>query len=365
MLKKNIALALGFCVLLQPASVFSVTVKPQTPPNQFGIYLNAQNAGNEEFATLVIDRLSARGMSALVFDVKAEYVYFHSTGSSIADESGLVISLYDLHDIVTQAKEKGIYTIARYVAVKDMMLGSVYPETRLADPETGEKLDTEWVEPANETVLEYNRQLITEVARSGVDEINLDYIRYPSDNLSSLNKLSTAEKVVNIEAFVRMARRAIDSVGMDTKLGISTFAILGWNYEDNIRTLGQDVVRFAPFVDIISPMAYPQTFSEAGGYFVPGQNPRSREYWIVYRTLEGYKELLGEHAWKLRPWIQGYFVDASAMVDQIEAVYDAGLCGFTVWSAGNYYQPLYQAMHQVRDTPSPCQETMQVVENIE
>lgn len=348
-----ISLLFGFALFAQPYFVFAEDLAMQNPQKQFGIYLTASNAGDQEFLAGVIDRLPGRGIPALVFDVKGYYVYFDSK-SELANEANLIVPLIDLPDLIAKAHEKGIYTIARYVAVRDKRLGQVYPETRMSDPITGEALDTEWVHPSHHTVLEYNRQLISEIAKAGVDEINLDYIRYPTDNLASLYKMTPQEKIVHLEAFVRMARRAIDMSGSGTKLGISTYAILGWQFEDNVRTLGQDIRRFAPFVDVISPMAYPQTFSTAGGYFDPAIHPRSRMYWLVYRTLEGYKEVLGEHAWKLRPWIQGYYTDAEDMTDQIEAVYDSGLCGFTVWSASNYYQPLYAALRNMSAVPERC-----------
>lgn len=352
-----------FLLLLQPASVFAESSSDTVAQQQIGIYVNATNAGDDAFIAGVLDRLPDRGIHALVFDVKGYYVYFDSQ-SGLANEANLVVRLIDLPAIIEKAHAKGIYTIARYVAVRDKFLGRAFPQTRMSDPETGEALDTEWVHPSHTTVLEYNRQLISEIARAGVDEINLDYIRYPTDNLTSLYKMTPKEKIVHLEAFVRMARRAIDVTGSDTKLGISTYAILGWQYKENIRTLGQDITRFAPFVDVISPMAYPQTFSTAGGYFNPAYHPRSRMYWIVYRTLAGYREVLGDHAWKLRPWIQGYYVDAMDMSEQIAAVFDSGLCGFTVWSASNYYQPLYSAL-QSGSVPERCRSIDRVAKSIE
>lgn len=45
-------------------------------------------------------------------------------------------------------------------------------------------------------------------------------------------------------------------------------------------------------------------------------------YWLVYRTLTGYNDLLGpEHSGKIRPWIQGYGVTTKDMQDQMRAVY--------------------------------------------
>ncbi len=121
----------------------------------------------------------------------------------------------------------------------------------------------------------------------------------------------------------------------------------------NVKTLGQDVVRFAPLLDVISPMAYPATFTSPE-YYVPGKHPVSRMYWLVYRTLTGYQELLGEeHKHKLRPWIQGYYVDKKDMKEQMQAVYDTGLCGFQVWNANNNYQYTYPAMGEMT-VPENC-----------
>jgi|TARA_Y100000310_G_scaffold175693_1_gene175766 hypothetical protein len=357
----SIAQFAGLALLLLPFSTLAQS--PDTfPQKQIGIYLNATNAGDDEFVAGVIDRLPDRGIPALVFDIKGNYVYFDSQ-SGLANEANLVVSLIDLPALVEKAHSKGIYTIARYIAVRDKFLGRAFPQTRMSHPETGVALDTDWVHPSHETVLEYNRQLIGEIASAGVDEINLDYIRYPTDNLRSLSAMSTGEKIVHLEAFVRMARRAIDMADSDTKLGISTYAILGWYYDSTIQNIGQDIVRFAPFVDVISPMAYPQTFAY-GAYFDPALHPRTREYYLVSRTLKGYIEILGEHAWKLRPWIQGYYVDTGDMTEQIAAVYDSGLCGFTVWSASNYYQPLYSSLRAL-EVPDRCSITEEVAQVIE
>jgi hypothetical protein len=352
-MKYTLTLIAALVTLLAPGEITNAEISdPLLAQRAQGIYLNITNVKNADFTTTVLQRLRDRGLTTVVFDVKDKYVYFDSQDGELAKEAGLVLSLYDLHDLIAEAKKDGIYTIARFVAVKDKALGDALPDTRIKHPLTKVGLDSEWVEPSHETVLEYNRQLITEVARSGVDEINLDYIRYPTDNISSLSHMTTAEKVVHLEAFVRMARRAIDTVGYDTKLGISTYAILGWYYDSSMINTAQDVKRFAPFVDVISPMAYPGTFAK-GAYFDPSLHPRSRMYYLVHRTLEGYKEVLGEeHAWKLRPWIQGYYTTAEEMVEQMDAVYAAGLCGFTVWSQGNYYSSLYSGI-QKWDTPVP------------
>lgn len=322
-------------------------------PDVFGVYLTPSSAGRESFLQETLKNLSDAGGSAIVVDVKGSYVYFNSK-SPLANELDLVRPLYDLPAIIKAAHDNDIYVIGRFIAVKDAGFTARVPASRIYNPERTRVLTQTWIDPEDPTALEYNGQIICELAASGIDEINLDYIRFSTAEVGALRVYSGEAKADKIEKFVVMARNAIDTCGPKTKLGLSTFAILGWNYESNLATLGQDVVRMAPIVDIISPMAYPQTFS-VGAYYNPAIHPRSRMYYLVNRTLTGYAELLGEeHTHKIRPWIQGYFTTARDMREQIDAIYDAGLCGYTVWSAGNHYGHTYQAMRTETNRPERC-----------
>lgn len=311
--------------------------------NAAGVYLTSGSTGRKQFFEDTIKDLGEAGGNALIFDVKGSAVYFHST-AELANKYGLVRPLYDLPEIIRYAHEQGIYVMGRLIAVKDDGITSKAPETLVRHPKSNVVLSYGWVDPSNQTALRYNREVICDLAKSGIDEINMDYIRFSTANFGALKVWSGQEKADKVYEFVKMAREAIDECGPSTKLGISAYAILGWNYPVNLETLGQDVIRFAPMLDVISPMAYPATFTSPE-YYVPGKHPVSRMYWLVYRTLTGYQELLGpEQSQKLRPWIQGYGVTTQNMIDQMKAVSDAGVCGFQVWSAGNYYTPTYAAL---------------------
>jgi len=320
--------------------------------NKIGVYLKPESTANESFFLQTLDQLSAAGGSALVFDVKGAYVYFQ-TSSSLAAQYSLVKPLFELPSIISMAKQRGLYTIARLVAANDPLLGAREPAVRIRHPQTGTAVGSAWVDLSNPTVLEYNSQVIRDLVAAGVDEVNIDYIRYPTEYAQWQIGLTREEKVERIEKFVQMARRTIDEYGPETKLGLSTYAILGWHYDINVNAIGQDIVRFAPLVDVISPMAYPSTFKE-GAYYNPAVHPRSRPYYLVYRTLQGYAELLGEeHAHKLRPWIQAYYMTQKDLRDEMDAVFDAGACGFTCWSAGNHYDHVYAVLQDV-ETPDRC-----------
>lgn len=332
---------------------FTATPLFDRADNKQGVYLTASSVSRGDFFDKTVDSLLAASGSAIVIDVKGGSVLFHSA-APMANELSLVRPLYELPDIIKKLHERNIYVIGRFVAIKDHGFTEKMPETKIRDPKTNRVLSETWVDPANETAIEYNMQVLCELAASGIDEVNLDYIRFSTANFGALGVYSATEKADRVEKFIMAARETINRCGPTTRLGLSTYAILGWAYDINVETLGQDVVRFAPLVDIISPMAYPATFTSAG-YYIPGKNPGPRNYYLVYRTLTGYAELLGEeHAHKIRPWIQGYSVSTKDVSDQIRAVYDAGFCGFTVWNAGNNYAPAYAAMKGDSLKPERC-----------
>jgi len=321
------------------------------PHNHRGVYLNTSGIKSDSVRESAATKLKESNGNALVFDVKGSSVYFESD-AQLASEMGLVRPVYDLPAIVQEAKNNGLYTIARFIVAKDPSLASRKPETQIQNKFTGKGIGDVWVNPSHETVLRYNQEVLRDVIASGVDEVNFDYIRFPTEYAQKSIGLTGDEKADRIEAFLLMARSTVNEMGTDTKLGISTYAILGWNFPVNFEPLGQDIARFAPLVDVISPMAYPSTFA-VGSYYNPAKHPGSRMYYLVYRTLQGYKELLGDDYWKLRPWIQGYYVSSKNVSDEAKAVFDSGLCGFTMWNAQNSHAEAYKAM-KTMEVPTEC-----------
>jgi hypothetical protein len=329
-----------------------------TPPvaagrydNVRGVYLTSNSVRNQKFADTV-DELQKFDRPSVVFDVKGGTVFFE-TNSELAKEWGTARPIYDLPKILDEVHAKGIYAIGRFVAIKDEFLINLHPELSVRSPKTGNLIVNNWIDPANDKAIEYNMQVMCDLAASGIDEVNMDYIRYSTATPQALSVISPEEKSAAVLKFIKAARETIDRCGPKTKLGISTFAILGWNRTVNLPTLGQDVALFAPYVDIISPMAYPATFAE-GAYYYPGKNPGPRSYYLVYRTLTGYAEWLGpEQAKKIRPWIQAYNYGVEDLKAEIKGVYDGGACGYQFWSAGNIYGKAYAAI-KASEVPERC-----------
>lgn len=321
--------------------------------NVQGIYFTSASVKRTDFFDTNVDDLLAAKGDMVIFDTKGGIVMWDSQ-APMATELNLVKPMYNLKETIQKLHDKGIYAAARFVAAKDYGFTSARPDTLPKNPQTGASMGTEWIDPSNPDALEYNRQLIQELACAGIDEINLDYIRFSTANFGQLMVFSTDEKAAKVETFIKMAREAINSCpDSHTRLGLSTYAILGWDYDVNVRTLGQDVKRFAPYVDIISPMAYQNSFGTS--YNSPSAN-MSREYYLVKHTLDGYKKMLDEVGYQgaIRPWIQGYYITPQNMKNEIQAVYDAGMCGFQVWNANNNYGPTFGGMANPPARPDRC-----------
>jgi len=342
--------------LPRPANAEPILTQPKVDPTtKRAVYLTFGSIAREDFFEETMNTVIANGGDAIVFDVKGYYVYF-DTSAPIAHEIGSVRPVYDLPAAVAKAKAKGLYTIARFISLKDEYFAGQAPEAQIRNNKTGKTFGSTWTDGSHPITLEYNRQIIKDLLASGIDEINLDYIRYPTHHAPSQINLTGAEKAEKVLTFIKMVRATIDEFRPETQFGISTYAIMGWGFAINLEPLGQDFVKFAPYVDIISPMAYPATFAE-GAYYIPGKHPRSRMYYLVYRTMTGYRDLLPEdQRHKLRPWIQGYNTSVADMREQMDAVYDAGYCGFQIWSAGNKYAVSYPAMKAEGTRPERCRE---------
>ncbi|MFA5352359.1 MAG: putative glycoside hydrolase [Candidatus Gracilibacteria bacterium] len=320
-----------------------------------GVYIHMNNIANQKFLKPEIEELKQFKNASVIFDVKGSFVYF-ATDSAIAKKYGLVKPLYDLPAIIQQFKAAGIYTVARVIAVKDSEFYWKNNATvALKSPYTGNVV-AEWVDPANSEVLDYNREVISEILDAGIDEINLDFIRYPDKVTNNFLGITSAEKMANIENFVKRVREVIDSKPNKAIFSIDTFAIVGLDFDANAGPLGQNVKALAPYVDIIAPMLYPSTFGEETVYYDPKVDKGGRSYSLVKKTLLAYQQLLGEEeAHKLRPWIQGYYMEKSDLIQQIKGVYDAGYCGFLVWNIFNDYTLTYAAMREV-EVPAHCSE---------
>jgi hypothetical protein len=245
-----------------------------------------------------------------------------------------------LDELIVEAKKRGIYTVGRFVVFKDNPLASGKPElgARRADGTVwidGE--DLAWANPFKEEVWNYNIALAQEMAAFGFDEINFDYIRFPSDGdvgaivYEEENTLET--RTAAIGEFMKRMRAALDPYGLFVSADV--FGLTIWVRPDSDMKIGQRVIDIAPYLDYLAPMVYPSTF-------IPGNlgydNPSAEPYGIVSRSQKQAEERVPPYV-KVRPWLQGYWYSLDEMKELKQAAIDSNSTGWTVWNAAGHYDP--------------------------
>src|SRR5262249_35164551 len=139
-------------------------------------------------------------------------------------------------------------------------------------------------------------------AHLGFDEIQFDYIRFPTDGALSQMRFKhpytrdAASK--NLVDFLNQAARLVHPLG--TKISIDVFGLT-----TSVNTgmgIGQQLGPMAAEVDYVCPMTYPSHYNK-GEYGLA--NPNDEPYKTIQMAMRDALKVLGsEGAHKLRPYFQ-------------------------------------------------------------
>jgi len=284
--------------------------------------------------------MEGKGLNALVIDVKDDFGRVLYKGNlPVAHGLGSYYPVLQVKRLVRLCKKEGIYLIARMVTFKDPVMWR-YQGGRYAvrDRYTGGFWHPggreRWVNPFSPFVRKYNIDLAKEVLSLGFDEIQFDYIRFPTDGplyrTHYPGRSKEAWKVDALENFLAQARRELDGPFSVDIYGFNAWYALG-------RWMGQDVAMYALYADVISPMHYPSHFDRD---FRNEQGRIRRAYEILkHGTL---RPLVLTGGAVIRSWIQtfrwhAYGYGPGYWERQIKGVIAGGENGYLFWDAASRY----------------------------
>ncbi|MBU1992899.1 MAG: putative glycoside hydrolase [Patescibacteria group bacterium] len=308
------------------------------------IYLNTGSLNNEAGFSLV-EKLVENGGNAVVLDILPAGKLLPYPGETYVDEE------YEkrVREFINYMKEKNLYVIARYVLFKNPTMSAKKPEWLLESKATGKIWSGDggpvWLDPSISEVQDYIIEATKKVIELGVDEVQYDYVRFPTAPNSkdvSYHAMRAAGEILPtkwtvIRDFLKRVRQEVDLY--DVKLGVDLYAIVAWNDGFDAYSTGQKIECLAPYVDVIYPMVYPSHFGPGfGGH----ANPADEPYYFVKKTSElflGYME--GTEA-KLRPWLQAFAMrvtdyNSQYVPQQSKALEDLGIYEYALWNASNVY----------------------------
>jgi hypothetical protein len=319
-----------------------VRLKPFRPK---ALYLSLYGVGDKKLRTAALALLETTELNALVIDLKGDrgLVPYRST-VALATQVGAqrVITISDLPTLVTDLRQRGIYTIARIVVFKDSLLALGRPALAVRKPDGSVFRDREglaWTNPYSHDVWNYNIGIAVEAAKAGFDEIQFDYVRLPdATGLAYEMPWTEQNRVAAIDGFLTEARKALTP--FNVFLAADVFGYICWNPGDT--KIGQKLEHLAGIVDYVSPMLYPSSFQ----FGIPGyRNPVEHPYQIVRLSLEQARQRTHLPPVRFRPWLQAFRdyafggrpFTAGEIRAQIKAAEDVGADGWMLWNPHNQY----------------------------
>jgi hypothetical protein len=350
-----------------------------------GLYLPVNHAMDPGSLRPYLQTIESRKLNMVVIDMKDDYGRLRFTPNDPSMLNlGRIFRPVDIDAFLKTMKERGIYTVARIVVFKDPEAARKegekyavwdgvtnkawegYYDTRRKKTNGAEETDSahvtailpandpdyeilrtwydeKWVDPYSEVIWDYNASVAEELCRRGFDEIQFDYIRFPTDGINLDNaryrwRDSGMDMDSAIESFLRYARSRISK-----PISLDIYGANGW-YRTGART-GQEVEILYKYVDVICPMYYPSHFEQT---FLAQNPPEDRPYRIYYFGTQR-THIIARGRVIVRPWAQAFYLNVSYdrkyynidyVRKQLEGVRGAGRGGLTYWNNSGRYEDI-------------------------
>jgi hypothetical protein len=329
-----------------PVSINAVQQSTETARPIRGIHLTASAAGSKRFRKNHLDPLlNSTVINTVIVDIKEEDGYVYVPGVKMAEEAGAYArDIPDLKEWLADMKRRNVYTIARVVAFKDNKAPRHFPAMGVHRPNGQlweDRKHMTWLDPYNTQAWRYDMLVALQAAKVGFDEIQFDYIRFPTDgDLKSMKfakpySITAASQALS--AFLHQVTQLVHPLG--AKVSIDVFGLT-----TSVNTgmgIGQKLPAMAEQVDFVCPMTYPSHYAK-GEYGIP--NPNDQPYRVIHLAMRDAIRSLGPNAHKLRPYFQDFSLKgrgirygAKEVRDQIQAAADLGVMGFSLWNARSIY----------------------------
>lgn len=319
-----------------------------------GIYMTGNTVAYKERFDKLIDLVKTTEINSVVIDVKDDTgLMTYSSGLPDVAFTGANknVRIKDINEIMKILRDNNIYAIARIVTFKDRTAGDRYANMAVKNTSGGiwrDRSGMSWLNPYNKDSWSYIVSIAEEAAVIGFDEIQFDYVRFPTDgNTKIIDYGSSAKgksKAEAIAEFLAFGRERLEKKGVVVSADV--FGLVTTATDD--MKIGQHLESIAGSVDVICPMVYPSHYGK-GSYGVT--EPDFEPYKIVNKSMEVAQGRINaikgvSRKAVLRPWLQDFTASylprykrygPAEVRAQIDATYDAGAEEWLLWNAGNKY----------------------------
>lgn len=272
-----------------------------TPKNVKSLYFSANAINNEKKLNNFFKIIKEKEINSIMIDIKEVDWYINFTLDDSYFWNIKPVSnnkIKNIDELIKKLHDENIYIIARIAVFKDKRLAEDRKDLALkwiSNWKVWE--DYKWykyVDQYSKDVWNYNAELWIAAYDLGFDEINYDYIRFPTDWYISQIYYPFASEIINsdkkwwkvkvIDMFSNYITSKLKKYNSDIIISADVF----WLVTDyTMFGIGQNLESFLLSFDYIWPMIYPSHYWEGYyGYKYPDNNP----YWIISIALKNASE---------------------------------------------------------------------------
>ena len=318
-----------------------------TPDPVKGIYMTSWVAGTPRLREGLVKIADQTEINSVVIDIKdysGKIVFSITDNPTLKAFGSEEVRVGDLREFIETLHKKGIYVIGRVAVFQDAYFVKLRPDLAVknkAGTQTWkDRKGISWIDVGSKEYWDYILMISKEAYSIGFDEINFDYIRFPSDGDMkdiSFPQSSTTPKSIVLKNFFSYLHSHLSDSGLKTSadlFGMTTTAV------DDMG-IGQVLENALPYFDYIDPMVYPSHYPET---FMGYKQPEAHPYEVVKFAMQSAvvrAEKASTTPSKLRPWLQDFGLQMTygpeEVKAQIKATNEVGLNSWLLWSASNKY----------------------------
>jgi hypothetical protein len=307
-------------------------VVSQKPTQAKGVHISIPIASSGVDVEKMISMIERTELNALQVDLKDEWGKIGFVlDNDLVKEVGSASDDIEIDALVDRMRYHDVYSICRIVTFKDPLLAKAKPGLAVQDKRGGLWGSGQWLDPYSKEAWDYNIAVAEAAAKAGFNEVQFDYVRFPSDGDTSKclypNQDSRKPGEV-IDGFLAYAREKLSPYNVF--LSADLFGLTASDQGE--MNIGQNVKDVAERVDYISPMVYPSHYN-VGEYGV--KSPENNPSTIVSKSLADFKKKIAGSQAGLRPWLQDFSLRVTYTPDmvraQIDATKKAGINQWLLW----------------------------------
>jgi len=362
--------------------------KLSNPPKIIkSVYVTGYSAGAKNYLKYLSNLFKNTEINAVVVDIKGSdgYVTYASGAEDVKKYNLTNYAIPDIDALVRFFHDQNIYVIGRIAVFEDPQYAKARPDFAIYDkaktaesPEPSRRVlwkdnnGLSWLDPASKDVWSYDVLLAKDAFYNGFDEVNFDYVRFPTDgNAENMGFPVYDEKITKadtIKTFFQYVRSSLP----EEKISVDLFGLTTVNADD--MGIGQIIENAFENFDYISPMVYPSHYANG---FIGFSNPAEYPYEVIKYSMDSAlekernflkqkqdlliknSEAAGSPASlaqalipatvfaplaKFRPWLQDFNMGADYTADMVKAEIKAtqdslggDYVGFMLWNPSNIY----------------------------